>query len=372
MEVYGIIYLLIDATNDKEYVGQTIRTLAERFYQHKHGDQYVDRVIQKRGDDLIATAILKECNSKEELDYWEKHFIRSRDTMAPNGYNLTEGGIGTTGKNNPFFGKKHTPESIAKMSESHLGNTVWVGRSHRQESKAKISEWRRADSPFKNLLAEMDKRQITYKDLAELLGVARPTLPEKMRGIKGFTAVEVIKLEKIFGLLADYLMKRDDGQIFSPIKNSPFKNLLIELDKRKLNYRAVAKLLGYDETNFTTKMSGKRNFTDKDVEKLVEIFDKPAEYLFERDDGIPGIMSKAEKSAKRSKERRGDSSYKNLLAEMDKHQYTYGDLAELLGLKNRVSISDKMSGRQNFTKEQVAKLVEIFGKPAEYLLARAD
>lgn len=34
MEVYGIIYLLIDATNDKEYVGQTTRTVEERFKEH--------------------------------------------------------------------------------------------------------------------------------------------------------------------------------------------------------------------------------------------------------------------------------------------------------------------------------------------------
>ncbi len=46
---YGIIYLLIDATNDKEYVGQTTKTLKKRFNQHKRGDQLIDRTIQKRG-----------------------------------------------------------------------------------------------------------------------------------------------------------------------------------------------------------------------------------------------------------------------------------------------------------------------------------
>jgi len=194
-------------------------------------------VIQKHGADLFATAILKICYSQEELDFWEKHLIKSRDTMSPNGYNLIEGGIGTTGKNNPFFGKRHKAESLAKMSESHRGNTAWVGRNHRQESKTKMSAWRHADTPFKNLLEEMDKRQLTYKDLAEILGVARMTLPEKMRGIKGFKAIEVIKLVEFFGLPAEYLMARDDGQIFSPSKDSPFKNLLMEMDKYKITYR---------------------------------------------------------------------------------------------------------------------------------------
>lgn len=94
MEVYGIVYLLIDGTNDKEYVGQTTKTFEERFKGHFYGDQYIDRVIRKRGADMFATAILKVCYSQEELNYWEIHFIKSRDTMAPNGYNCTSGGEG--------------------------------------------------------------------------------------------------------------------------------------------------------------------------------------------------------------------------------------------------------------------------------------
>ena len=105
-EIYGIIYLLIDCTNDFEYVGQTTRSFEERFRGHKHGDQYIDHVIQKRGEDLIETAILKVCYSKEEIDYWEKRLIKSRDTMAPNGYNLREGGEG---------GGSHSAESRAKI-----------------------------------------------------------------------------------------------------------------------------------------------------------------------------------------------------------------------------------------------------------------
>ena len=94
MDVYGIVYLLIDGSNDDEYVGQTTKTFEERFNEHKCGNQYIDRVIRKRGVDMFATAILKVCYSREELDYWERRLIKSRNTMAPNGYNLTEGGEG--------------------------------------------------------------------------------------------------------------------------------------------------------------------------------------------------------------------------------------------------------------------------------------
>ncbi len=67
-EPYGIVYLLIDCTCDKGYIGQTTRSFEERFRGHKHGDQYIDHVIRERGEDLIETAILKVCYSKEELD----------------------------------------------------------------------------------------------------------------------------------------------------------------------------------------------------------------------------------------------------------------------------------------------------------------
>jgi group I intron endonuclease len=382
MKVYGVIYLLIDGTNDFEYVGQTIRSVKRRFKQHaKCKTSYIGRAIQDHGEDMFVIAILKECYSKEELDFWEKHFIKYRDTKAPNGYNLTDGGDGgsgyspseetraklsaaSSGENNPFFGKHHTAESLAKMSESHLGNTAWVGRNHRKESKVLMSVARRADSPFKNLLAEMDKRQFTYKDLADILGIPHTTLPPKMCGVKGFKAVEVAKLVEFFGLPAEYLFERDDGIPFSASKDSPFKNLLMEMDERNITYRELAKLLGFkNEASVSNKMYGKYNFTGKDIAKLVEIFEKPADYLMKRDD--------SEVCEKPLMARRYETPFKNLLAEISSRQLNYSSLGKFLNLSQQV-ISDKMHGKQNFTSEQVAKLVEIFGKPADYLMKRDD
>ena len=91
-----------------------------------------------------------------------------------------------------------------------------------------------------------------------------------------------------------------------------------------------------------------------------------------RDDGLPAIMTETEKSAKRSKERRGDSPFKNLLSEMDNHNVTYGKLTEILGLKNQTSISERIRGKTRFNKKDIAKLVEIFDKPIEYLLKRDE
>lgn len=299
--MYGVIYRVTNQLDGMIYVGQTVRTIEERFRGHIKADSYLGRAIRKYGAENFTIEVIEECDTREQLNEREIFWIATLNCKVPNGYNLTDGGEGTvgcypsdetraklsvatSGENNPFFGRHHTEESLAKMSEAHRGNTAWVGRQHRKESKAKMSAWRRTDTPFKNLLAEMDKRQFTYKDLAELLGVARMTLPPKMRGTSAFKAVEVIKLEKIFGLPAEYLMARDDGQIFSPSQNSPFKNLLMELDKHKITYRELGKRLGFkNEVPISQKMCGRRNFTAKDIAKLEEIFGLPAEYLLKRD-----------------------------------------------------------------------------------------
>lgn len=85
-----------------------------------------------------------------------------------------------------------------------------------------------------------------------------------------------------------------------------------------------------------------------------------------------GKITPPEKKAKLiSLAHRSETSYKNLIAKMEKHCLSYAGLAKLLGII-KAAVSAKMRGKQNFTKEQVAKLEEIFGLSAEYLMACDD
>jgi len=283
--MYGVIYTLIDGTNDKEYVGQTVRPVEVRFYQHEHGDQYIDRMIQEHGADMFETAILKTCDSQEELDYWEKRLIKSRNTMYPNGYNLIEGGIGTSGKNNPFFGKRHTKASLKKMSAVKLGkNNPFFGKHHTKKTLVKMVASSHRKSLFKNLLAEMNKRQMSYRDLAEILSLSRDTISDKMQSSRKFTVKDIAKLVEFFGLPAEYLMARVDDE-FSTSKRykTPFKNLIYEIDKKGFSYTVLAELLDVSLASISMKMHGNRKFTLEQVAKLEEIFGLPAEYLLKRD-----------------------------------------------------------------------------------------
>ena len=60
----------------------------------------------------------------------------------------------------------------------------------------------RGDTPYKNLRAEMDNRQISYRHLAELLGMGNASISRKMTGLRKFTETEWAKLSKIFGKFA--------------------------------------------------------------------------------------------------------------------------------------------------------------------------
>lgn len=95
----GKIYKIVNDINDKVYVGQTIRTLAQRFQKHCSYSDDVNRTmaikkaIHKYGRDHFKIELLEElidCNQEllnEREIYWIAYY-----NAYTNGYNLTKGG----------------------------------------------------------------------------------------------------------------------------------------------------------------------------------------------------------------------------------------------------------------------------------------
>ena len=277
MEVFGVVYLIQNMLNGKKYVGQTVRPLETRFNEHTRQNTFIGRAICKYGKENFRYGVIKSCASKSEMDYWEKFFIAALKTKSPKGYNLTDGGTG------------FTEEVRAKMSAKQKG----VSRS--LQHCANISAGQRGNSPFKNLTAEIDKMKLTYTSLAKLLGLTQQTVSRKMLGQENFTEKDKVKLAEIFNLPAEYLMERTDGlparisklgmKIFVSRRcNSPLKNLLNEMKKRKINGRGLGKLMGMGNTSIRLRINGKIKFKANEIEKLVEIFNLPAEYLLQETD----------------------------------------------------------------------------------------
>jgi len=132
--MYGIVYIALNVTNNKAYIGQTTGSLTDRKIQHYYEvrinrvNQYFHRALKKYKD--WEWNILQFAYCKTELDALEKYWIWVLNSMSPNGYNLKEGGA---------YGK-YSETSKRKMIESQKGHKNHLGHKHTEESKRKNSE----------------------------------------------------------------------------------------------------------------------------------------------------------------------------------------------------------------------------------------
>ena len=119
-----VIYLVTNAVNNKKYVGQTQRVLEERIAEHRRSKtSVIYHAIQKYGWENFAVEILDECKTIDELNDREIYWIEKLKTKVPNGYNLTDGGVGTTGHTYTVDARQNalkrvlSPEQVQHMSE---------------------------------------------------------------------------------------------------------------------------------------------------------------------------------------------------------------------------------------------------------------
>ena len=166
-----VVYVIWDSKNNKYYVGVTRQKYAyTRIRQHKRGKQFVDRELQKVGWENCDWWVVEENIPAENIDEREKQWICFFGCVYPKGYNMTHGGIGhitvseetrekirqnalergMSGEKNPMFGKHHSEEARAKISEARkLENlsdetrakmsAAQKGKKASPETKAKLS-----------------------------------------------------------------------------------------------------------------------------------------------------------------------------------------------------------------------------------------
>lgn len=155
---YGIVYLVTNTANGKEYVGQTIKTLIARKMGHLRDARTrsdrtpFSRAIRKYGAECFTWQMLMVCSSRADLDATERAYIGILGTKKPEGYNLTDGGKGIVGYSRE--GKPLSAEHKRKISEGLTGRTLSVehtrkmsealkgkqGQAHSAEAKRKIGE----------------------------------------------------------------------------------------------------------------------------------------------------------------------------------------------------------------------------------------
>ena len=116
---YGIVYVVTNTVNGKQYVGQTTQALAKRWAGHTSRSNKQCRAlwnaIQKYGAGAFTLATVDSGTDKDDLDAKETEWVSRLGTVSPAGYNLTTGG-GSSGK--------PSPETIELRRMALLGHTT--------------------------------------------------------------------------------------------------------------------------------------------------------------------------------------------------------------------------------------------------------
>ncbi len=123
MKTTGIIYIITNRVNGKVYVGQTIRTLAQRRGEHLYRFRKAERdhliylAFRKHGVENFDWDVLETCEDIAELNDREEFYINKFDSYN-HGYNMNTGG------------NTVSVETRKKLSEIFKGREItWIHRT---------------------------------------------------------------------------------------------------------------------------------------------------------------------------------------------------------------------------------------------------
>lgn len=160
----GYVYSITNISNGKQYIGSTVN-YEKRERAHLNGlrgSYHDNRLLQQDfdtyGEDSFVFEIICKTESEEERFQIEANLIQQLKTFEfDNGYNLSTDGRGkyilteetrekmrqnSVGKNNPFYGQRHTEEVKSILSEKAKQRTGsknhFYGKNHTEESKDKF------------------------------------------------------------------------------------------------------------------------------------------------------------------------------------------------------------------------------------------
>ena len=167
----------------KEYIGQTINdNVNVRWnYEKKHPHCVLKSVFEKYGIDKCEFFTIMEISQETHGDGWrdylnmyEKLYIKERNTLAPNGYNLMTGGGNSLHSDESKqkmsvakMGKTLSDETKKKLRDINMGKTLsdetkqkmsdaQMGKTHSDESKQKMS-----DAQMGKTLSDETKKKIS-------------------------------------------------------------------------------------------------------------------------------------------------------------------------------------------------------------------
>jgi group I intron endonuclease len=157
----GFIYRITNRINGKKYIGETTKKdPIKRWEGHLHaiakgqGCPLLQRAILAHGKENFTFEVITECDDKDRYEL-EKEYIKSENSLAPNGYNVLEGGPG-----GGFLGKKHSNETREKMRQALLKKYETLTEEQRAQRYKKAQDTLKARYGGKITRSEETKEKI--------------------------------------------------------------------------------------------------------------------------------------------------------------------------------------------------------------------
>ena len=121
----GLIYKITNKITEKIYIGLTIQTIERRWQYHVEqananqikSENSLHAAIRQYGVDAFTIEIIDKGTTKKDLEEKERYWIRALNTLVPNGYNISTGGVSGGSHKKPTTIDGILFESVKKAAE---------------------------------------------------------------------------------------------------------------------------------------------------------------------------------------------------------------------------------------------------------------
>jgi group I intron endonuclease len=187
-----IVYKVTCLETNKIYIGKTVNDILVRkrhhYWEARHGSRsYFHNALRKYDESAFIWEVLDAVMFSDLLFDLERFYIARYNCMSPNGYNLTSGGEGATGRilskeakdkiGAANKGRVVSAETRIKLSKAALGKklpplseetkgklrVVNLGKKLSEETKNKMRARRASDETKKKMSISQKERRAKWR-----------------------------------------------------------------------------------------------------------------------------------------------------------------------------------------------------------------
>ena len=158
----GYVYMITCLKNNMSYIGVCVHKPEKRridVHLGGKGNKPLANAVKLYGQDAFTYKILESDVFPELLSDLEKFYIDKYNTVEPNGFNQTHGGL--------HKNWRHSDATRRRMSEWQSANHPMRGRKHSEESKRRMSESRTGQKRSEQARQNISKSLMGHEISAE-------------------------------------------------------------------------------------------------------------------------------------------------------------------------------------------------------------